>query len=216
MEAPGADPVGASGPLYREATNEWAAMTSTLYQHHTEVDPSAGSYRFDCVGFVSHAIRTATPTAWAAVVKTLDLPKGRIPSPPRYRAFFAGLAEQPQPGWEAVTNVAALRPGDVVAWEHLSAASSGHAVIVGGLPARRPDGTWLVEVYDATSSPHGDDSRLHDPRAEILESTGNPSGLGHGIMAFTADPANGALTGVCWGPKSKPLTVPTAAARPLR
>ena len=202
------------GPLYREATNEFAAMRTTLYQHRTQVDRAAGRYDYDCVGFVSYALKQAAPVAWASTVKALGLAKGRIPSPPRYRTFFAGLVQTPQPGWEAVTNAADLHPGDVVAWEHKTETSSGHALILGGLPVRRAEGEWLVEVYDSTSSPHGEDSRRTDARAQILATTGRPSGLGQGLVVLMADPASGALTGVRWGPKSKGSTFPIAAARP--
>jgi hypothetical protein len=190
-------------------------MKTTLYQHRTQVDWEAGSYRYDCVGFVSYALKRATPEAWATIVKATGLAKGRIPSPPRYRTFLASLAKQPQPGWRAVTKAAELRPGDVVAWEHKTETSSGHAVILGGVPVPAPDGAWLVEVYDSTSSPHSEDSRPTDPRAEVLASSGRRSGLGHGVMVLLADPASGALTGLRWSTKAKALTVPIAAGRPI-
>src|SRR6185436_11551289 len=118
---------------------------------------------------------------------------GRIPSPVSYQRFFASLSTNSQPGWQAVTNAAALRPGDVISWEHKTATAVGHAVIIGGMPEAGPDGSWTVKVYDSTSSPHTDDSRPNDPRAQVMESNGRPSGLGHGVMVFMADPATGAL-----------------------
>ena len=205
---------GVSGPLFHEATNEFMTMTATVYQHQTRVDRAAGSYGYDCVGFVSYALKQVAPQSWATVVHATGLAKGRIPSPPRYRTFFADLARTPQPGWEAVTNAAELRPGDIVAWEHKTATSVGHAVVIGGLPVAGSDGSWRVEVFDSTSSPHGEDSRSHDPRAQVLVSSGRPSGLGHGVMVFLADPASGALTGLRWSPKARAVTVPTAAGRP--
>ena len=210
----GAEHLAACGPLFHEATNEFGTMKSTLYQHQTRVDRDTGSYRYDCVGFVSYALKQATPQAWATIAKVLELPKGRIPSPPRYREFFAGLATKPQPGWQAVAKAADLRPGDIVAWEHKTATSNGHAVIVGGHPVPGPDGSWLAKVYDATSSPHSEDSRPNDPRSQVLETTGRHSGLGHGMMAFLADPASGALTGLRWGTKAKSNILPIAAGRP--
>ena len=210
----GAEPAVACGPLFHEATNEFATMTTTLYQYQTRVNREAGSYRYDCVGFVSYALRQAAPTAWATAVRATGIAKGRIPSPPRYRAFFAGLPEVPQAGWEAVAKASELRPGDVVAWEHKTQSSVGHAVVIGGVPKPVADGSWQVEVYDSTSSPHGEDSRPGDQRAQVLAATGRHSGLGHGIMVFLADPASGALTGVRWSPKAKPIILPIAAGRP--
>lgn len=213
-----AEPPLVKGPLFHEATNEFKAMKTTRYQHQTRVDRAAGSYRYDCVGFVSYALKQAAPEAWAAAVKATGIPKGRIPSPARYRAFLAFLAalvEKPKPGWEAVRKVSDLRPGDVVAWEHKTESSSGHAVIIAGVPVCGVDGSWSVEVYDSTSSPHGaDDSRRSDKRAQVLEATGRPSGLGHGVMAFVADPVSGSLIGLRWSPKGKRLLAPIAAGRP--
>jgi len=210
----GAEPPPVRVPLFREAAHEFGTMTSTLYQHQTQVDRAAGSYRYDCVGFVSYALKQAAPQAWTTTAKVTGIAKGRIPSPLRYRAFFAGLAEKPQPGWQAVTKASELRPGDVVAWEHRTETSVGHAVIVGKTPVPGPDGSWLVEVYDSTSSPHSDDSRTTDPRAQVFDTTGRRSGLGHGLMMFISDPATGVLTGLRWSRKAKPITVPIAAARP--
>lgn len=210
--AEGADP---AGPLFHEAVRQFTSMKSTLYQHGTRVDAAGGSYRYDCVGFVSHALKQAAPQARESAFRALGIQPGRIPSPPKYRAFFASLEKKPQPGWQAVTRVADLRPGDVVAWEKKTETSSGHAVVIGGDPVEGPQGVWVVEVYDSTSSPHGGDSRPGDPRAGILKRTGKRSGLGRGRMAFIADPATGALTGYRWSPKSKTATVPIAAGRPV-
>ncbi len=210
----GAEPVASGGPLYREAVREFKTMTATLYQHKTEVDGTAGTYRYDCVGFVSWALKRAAPQARESAFKACSIAKGRIPSPALYRTFFASLAGKPQQGWAAVTKASELRPGDVVAWEKQTATSSGHAVVIGSLPVAGPEGTWVVEVYDSTASPHGEDSRPTDSRAGVLESSGKRSGLGHGRMAFTADPVTGALTGYRWSPKSKTSLVPIAAGRP--
>jgi hypothetical protein len=114
----------------------------------------------------------------------------------------------------AVTKASELRPGDVVAWERITATSNGHAVVIAGLPVAGPEGTWVVKVYDSTASPHGNDSRPDDLRAEVLATNGKRSGLGHGVMAFSANPVTGALTGYRWGPKSKTRAVPIAAGRP--
>lgn len=206
--------LAASGPLFHEATNEFKTMTTTLYRNQMRVNRAAGSYRYDCVGFVSYALKQAAPQAWDSTFKATGIAKGRIPSPLRYRAFFTSLAKKPQPGWEAVTKASELLPGDVVAWEHKTKTAVGHAVVIGSAPVRRSDGSWLVEVYDSTSSPHGDDSRPNDHRAEVLASTHRHSGLGHGVMVFIADAASGALTGFRWSPKAKTITGPIAAGRP--
>ena len=209
-----AEPPSVGGPLFHEATHEFRTMTSTLYQHRTAVDREAGSYRYDCVGFVSYALRHSAPEAWATAVRVTGIASGRIPSPLRYRAFFAGLAEKPQPGWHAITKVSELRPGDVVVWEHKTKSAVGHAVIIGGDPLPGPGGSWSVEVYDSTASPHSDDSRRSDERAQVLASSGRRSGLGHGVMVFVADPVSGAFAGLRWSVEARPIQVPIAAGRP--
>jgi len=201
-------------PVFREAKRQFAEMTQTAYQHKTQVDLKARTYRYDCVGFVAYALKQAAPQARASAFKALEIAPGRIPSPPKYVAFFQSLAQTPQEGWHVVHKAGDLRPGDVVAWEYKTATSSGHAVIIASAPMEQGDGTWLVKVYDSTSSPHGDDSRPLDLRAEVLEATGKRSGLGQGMMAFSADPVTGAITGYRWSPRSKTTITPIAAARP--
>lgn len=202
------------GPLYREAEKQFREMKSTAYQHKTQVDEKVETYRYDCVGFVAYALKRAAPQARASAFQALKIAPGRIPSPPKYVAFFHGLAKTPQQGWQAVTRVQDLRPGDVVAWEYKTETSSGHAVIVASVPVAAKEGTWIVKVYDSTSSPHGEDSRPQDTRATVLSTNGKRSGLGHGMMAFSADPVSGALNGYRWSAKSKTKIVPIAAARP--
>lgn len=203
-----------SGRFFEEVTNEFETMTTTRYQHKTEVDRTVGSYRYDCVGFVSYALRRSAPQAWASVVSVCGIRKGYFPSPPRYQRFFAGLAETPQPGWQAIAKVSELRPGDIVSWDRKTKTAVGHAVVIASIPSPEPDGVWVVKVYDSTASPHLDDSRLDDSRAQPREPGGRRSGLGHGVMALIADPASGALIGYRWSPKAKTIIAPIAAGRP--
>ena len=80
-----------------------------------------------------------------SITRSDHVPKRHTPapSPPRYRAFRASLAGRPQPGWEAVAEASDLRPGDVVAWEHKTETSAGHAVIIAKAPVAGPEGSWL-------------------------------------------------------------------------
>lgn len=210
----GEEPTNSAGPLFQEATRQFEGMTSTLYQHKTDVDPKTGRHRYDCVGFVSYALKQAAPEARESAFNALKIKPGRIPTPALYMSFFSSLVGKPQEGWTAVAKASDLRPGDVVAWERITATANGHAVVIAGLPAAGPEGTWIVKVYDSTASPHGDDSRPDDKRAEVLAANGKRSGLGHGVMAFSTDPVTGALTGYRWGPNSKTVVVPIAAGRP--
>jgi hypothetical protein len=209
----GVEPKIVEGPLFAEAQRQFREMKSTGYQHKTEVDEKAQSYRYDCVGFVAYALKQAAPQARASAFKALEIAPGRIPSPPKYVAFFESLVQTPQVGWQVISRVQDLRPGDVVAWEYKTAISSGHAVIVASVPLSAEEGTWVVKVYDSTSSPHGEDTRPQDSRTTVFTASGKKSGLGHGMMAFSADPSTGAITGYRWSPKSKTKIVTIVAAR---
>jgi hypothetical protein len=210
----GEEPTIGEGPLIAEAQRQFREMKSTGYQHKTEVDGKAQSYRYDCVGFVAYALKQAAPQARASAFQALEIAPGRIPSPPKYVAFFQSLTKNPQQGWQVVNRAKDLMPGDVVAWEYKTARSSGHAVIIAGIAKEEQKGIWVVKVYDSTSSPHADDSRLKDLRAEVLAASGNRSGLGHGVMAFSADPTTGVIIGYRWSPTSKTKITPIAAGRP--
>ncbi|MGC4017752.1 MAG: hypothetical protein QM755_25020 [Luteolibacter sp.] len=208
------EPAEGGSPFFQEVVHEFKTMTATRYQHKTAVDPAKGVYCYDCVGFVSYALRHSAPQAWASAVAGCGIRKGYFPSPPAYQKFFAGLVEAPQPGWQSVSKVSELRPGDVISWDHKTATAVGHAVVVAGKPSNQGDGVWIVEVYDSTGSPHQEDSRAGDARAQPLEDGGARSGLGHGVIALVADETSGALTGYRWSPKAKTIVAPIAAARP--
>lgn len=205
-------PVG--GRFFREVTHEFTRMTTTRYQRKTQVDRTAGSYRYDCVGFVSYALQQSAPQAWASVVSVCGIRKGYFPSPPLYQRFFADLTETPQPGWQGITKVSELRPGDIVSWDIKTKTAVGHAIVIASIPRPEADGAWVVEVYDSTAAPHLDDSRPGDSRAQAVEPGGRRSGLGHGVMALIADSVSGALIGHRWSPKAKTIIAPTAAGRP--
>lgn len=213
VSQPSSQPTADVGPLFHEADKQFKSMKSTRYQHKTVVDPARQSYQYDCVGFVSYALKQATPQARESAFKTLNIKPGYIPTPGKYVTFFLSLTDQPQPGWERVVKASDLRPGDVVAWEQKTRTSNGHAVIIASVPAAGPDDTWVVTIYDSTAAPHAEDSRKTDERAEPVTEGGRPSGLGRGVMAFTADPRTGVLTGYRWSPKAKSYTVPIAAGR---
>jgi hypothetical protein len=213
-QANAGDSQSIDGPLFREAAREFKTMQSTQYQHKTQVDPTNGDYRYDCVGFVSYALKLAAPKARESAFKTLEVKPGWFPTPGKYAAFFASLEKKSQPGWLAVARASELRPGVIVAWQRESATSNGHAVVVASAPVAGPDGVCIVEVFDSTSSPHSEDSRPRDPRAQALPENGRRSGLGRGVMAFTADPVTGALNGYRWSLKAKTDICPIAAGRP--
>jgi len=54
-----------------------ATMRTTFDQHQTRVDREAGSFRYDCVGFVSYVLKQAAPKAWESVFKGTGIEKRR-------------------------------------------------------------------------------------------------------------------------------------------
>lgn len=167
--------------LLAEVRRQLANMRSTRYRHRTAVCEATGDYRYDCSGFVDYALYEVAREALLALptsTKTRPLARDFVR---HLRRVAEGL---PGP-WTDPGSVAALRPGDVIAW--LTPAGSathntGHVVVV--LDPPRPDpersGEWLVRIVDATSSPHADDSRADDSRAP------DGTGLGAGTMGFVA------------------------------
>jgi hypothetical protein len=203
--AAGSPNVGpASGPMLGEGEREYTTMVATRYQHHNQESEVDHSYYYDCVGFVSYAMSLAAPTASNTTRDTLKIKKGYVPSPKSYVGLFgkvnggASLA-----GWAPVTSVAALQPGDVVAWYYDSSAASkpgsasGHAVVIAGPPTQTEPGAYSVLVYDSTATPHGaDDTRRTNP-ANKAGPGGKPSGLGRGTIGILAT-SDGQISAVQW------------------
>jgi hypothetical protein len=207
--------VTAPGPssLATEAEREFTTMTATRYQHHNQENATAGTYFYDCVGFVTYALGRAVPTAQSTILTTFSIRPGFVPSPGLYVRLFNQL-DGTQAGWSAVQHVADLAPGDIVAWSYDRASSSnepghdhssrGHAFVVAAAP--QPDGPnrFLVQVWDSTATPHGpNDTRRTNPK-NLPGPNGKPSGLGTGTVQLDARP-DGTLVTVHWTPTSGPV-----------
>ena len=211
----------ASVPLLALVSGAFEAMASTRYQHRTEVDPDRGSYRFDCVGLVSWALKQATPQAWASLRETMALSPGRIPSPPTMVRFFAGLARQPQPGsGRCLAASSSCGAGSF----SMTAARIDATQQPRQRPCRDPRRHPRADRPRPVAGtgvrchlhPHEDDSRPLDRRAMTFERTGRPSSLGQGVIALVADPSDGALRGFRWRPTGPSVLAPIGAGRPLR
>ena len=179
-------------------------MVATRYQHHNQESEIDHTYFYDCVGFVSYAMTRAAPTAWATTRDTLKIRSGYVPSPASYLRLFARLdAGNNLPGWAPIASVAALQPGDVVAWYYDAAATdkpgsaSGHAVVIAGPATKTGPGAYSVLVYDSTATPHGpQDTRLTNP-ANQPTAAGKPSGLGRGTIGLLVT-SSGTISSVQW------------------
>lgn len=202
-----------TSPVLSESVREYTTMTATRYQHHNVEDAAAGTYFYDCVGFVTYALERAAPTARDTIDARFSIRPGFVPSPGRFVQLFDEL-DGTQAGWSPVHQVSALEPGDVVAWAYDRStssnepahdhAASGHAFIVAAAPV--PDGarSYLVQVWDSTGSPHGPNDTRRTNAKNLPGPAGRPSGLGQGTVRLDAA-ADGALVTVHWSPAGRPV-----------
>lgn len=168
--------------LLAEANRELARMRSSTYTHTTSVDEQAGTFDYDCSGFIDYALARVLPDAYA----TLRAATTVRPVASSYESFFETAT--PDAGasrgrFRRVARVSDLVPGDIVAWlkpPALTSTNTGHVMIVRGAVQARGATEFIVPVIDSTSSPHGtSDSR----------SASGATGLGTGSMILVVDTA---------------------------
>jgi len=178
-------------------------LTATKYQHRIAVDPRRGIYNWDCSIMATWILERTAPAARRAI--GVDKPLARD----FYRTIERAPTEQPARGWQRLTDIAALAPGDLFAWlkpeMFKQRANTGHVGFAVGRPWRHPRfaGVWLVRIADATTELHGDDSRP----------PGGAGGFGTATIAFLVD-GTGAPRAYGWyGEAQDPATfVPTEIA----
>jgi hypothetical protein len=213
-----------------EAYYEWNDMRCSEYTHHYRWQPP-DFYYYDCVGFTGYTTSVADPTAWSSVRQALHIGSGYVPTPLHFEEFFNSLPTTPEAGWQAVPDVGAIRPGDILAWQPAEPdgqpdlSGVGHSVMPLVQPqpiAGSNDTRWEVVVMDSTAGGHGpDDTRqstnpLSARNAPILTKSKSvePSGLGIGTIALDTD-ASGNVTGVEWQVDDKPEPIVFGAGHPL-
>lgn len=167
------------------------AIRTTRYVHATRIDERAGRYDFDCSAMASFVLARATPRAHAAVMRRNG--RGRPVARDFHDVIAAAPTEQPRDGWLRLTRVQDLRPGDVIAWRRPPAVASrntGHVAFVQepARPVGRDGRRWLVRIADATSIPHGDDTR---PRQ-------HQSGFGYGTLTLFVETPGADPTAYGW------------------
>jgi hypothetical protein len=182
-------PAGATPPalLLGEVQRELSAVKETRYQHATLVDEAVGKFFYDCSGMVDYALGRVLPDD----VKALPTSTSKRPLAGDIERFLHSAAGQPVQGWQGLTRVEQLGPGDLIAWlatEDSTTHDTGHVMVVLAAPAPNPrrSGEWLVQVADSTVSPHALDSRPH-----------GRTGLGSGTIGMTVD-ANDAPIAFYW------------------
>jgi hypothetical protein len=174
--------------LLAEVKGELGAVRDTGYQHTTEVDRSRGAFFYDCSGFVDYTLGRARPAALRALPETASAGRPLAKDYEHYlRALDRGGSSDT---WTSVPSVAALRPGDVIAWltpPDSDSDDTGHVMIVldRPVPGRQPSQEWLIRVADSTVHRHARDSR------------DDADGLGTGTIGLVADRL-GQPTGFFW------------------
>jgi len=153
-------------------------MESTQYQARTEIDEKKNSYKCDCSGLVCYLLRSDFPIAY----QQLD----GVESPWRARPFsvtfyetFIRAGKTKVDGWERINKLMEARPGDVLSWRKkkiTKGVSTGHTLVIAGVPKMEKDGRVRVRVIDSTRKIHAEDSRPE-----------GTNGVGAGIMWFEVD-----------------------------
>ncbi len=188
---PGAQAVAPFSPVAAEVERLRSRVRSTRYVHSTRIDERAGRYDFDCSAMAAFVLARSAPRAHSAVMQRNG--RGRPVARDYHDVIASAPADQPRAGWLRVSRVEDLRAGDVIAWRRpptVASRNTGHVAFVVSAPRRidREGRRYLVRIADATSIPHGDDTR---PRQHT-------SGFGYGTILLHRDVPRGDPTAYGW------------------
>lgn len=162
------------------------SVLETKYQGRTIVRPETGYYAWDCSGMSSWILKRSAPNALRAIEK----------SRPVARDYFKIINRSPtkraRKGWQKLPHVSDAQPGDLFAWLRSPLSKSrvsGHVGFFVSAPTPHPDAPniYVARIMDATSLPHGDDTRPQE----------SEGGFGFGTMLFATD-ASGETIGYGW------------------
>ncbi len=152
------------------------SVVETKYQGRTVVRAESGYYAWDCSGMSSWILKRSAPAALRALEK----------SRPVARDYFKMIDRSPtkraRRGWQKLPHVSDARPGDVFAWLRSPISKSrvsGHVGFFVTAPTPLPDAPsiYIARIMDATSLPHGDDTRPQE----------GEGGFGFGTMLFATN-----------------------------
>ncbi len=152
------------------------AVKETAYQGRTVIREKEGYYAWDCSGMSSWILKRAAPKARKA------LNKGRPVARDFYKMIDKSPLNRSRRGWRQLRDVSEARPGDVFAWLRSPASKSkvsGHVGFLVSTPKPHPQypHLYVARIVDATSLPHGEDTRAQ----------GSEGGFGFGTLLFVTD-----------------------------
>lgn len=164
------------------------------YQHQSQItwpDSGKATAYTDCSGLVNGLLSRTQPKLLASL-------RSRAGREPQAIHYFQAVAENQ--GFQAVTRVQNLQPGDLIVIRNPPEDDdTGHIMIVdeapvesGGSSPPKVPGTyqWQVKVIDSSKSAHG-------PRDSRALPGGNANGVGRGTIRLYAD-LNGVPLGYTW------------------
>lgn len=152
-------------------------LRRTRYQHHRSVNERTGRYYWDCSLMAEWVLRRAAPRS-VHHMRNLTRPLAEH----FVRAIERAPTDGYRRGWQRLTHIEEVKPGDVFAWrrpEGFPSRNTGHVGFVVGAPrpvASIPD-AYAVRVADATRSTHQNDSRPWP----------GDGGFGIGTLVFLTD-----------------------------
>lgn len=152
------------------------SVEGTLYQGRTEIREEEGYYAWDCSGMSNWILKRTAPKARKALAKRRPVARDF------YKMIDRSPVKRAKKGWQKLDHVSDARPGDLFAWLRSPASKSkisGHVGFLVSTPTQHPDvpNAYLARIVDATSLPHGDDTREY----------GSGGGFGFGTLMFLTD-----------------------------
>jgi len=176
-----------------------ASVKNTRYAHRTDIDETTGSYVTDCSGMLTWLLQRELPNHLVAIPNK----RGRThPLAADFQeAFVANVT-----GWQRITKVQDVLPGDVFAWRYHNpkpGKSTGHVVVVDSSSVLVSENIFSVTVIDSTSAPHDDDTRT------------DSDGIGRGTIQLRID-GDGAPVAVRGNAQSTFREYLFAIARPVK
>jgi hypothetical protein len=207
--------------VFTAVSRAFQTMRRTRYQHHNVENAAAGVYYFDCVGMANYFLRLGAPSALAALRTAEHTRRGYVPSPDHFADYLEALPPNGTTTWRPIAQVTEIAPGDLIVMRKLERSNGktfvGHAMFAAGAPVVLPDGTFSLDVFDSTGSPHGrDDSRWHDSRT-IPKRADAECGSGFGIGAIQLWAGDsGAPLRISWRLDKPPVPTTVVIARALQ